>query len=214
MSSSYASTSSSTSTAQPSPHVMKLYHCHLFRRGAQALLCASVHSITSAITQEVSSILPPLPIGASGSRPQGPGRVFAWHASTMRLARWPRKLWWVGTALPGGRTALHRSATSSRNKLSNTPSLPITMMSPSYADTQCTALPFSITSIVIPSWKSGSIRSSTRASCRGVWKCPSIRCISVWKTACSALFLPCRRRSMRSSQSPIEITAIIGCSLP
>mmetsp|Transcript_104128 Transcript_104128/g.323744 ORF Transcript_104128/g.323744 Transcript_104128/m.323744 type:complete len:379 (+) Transcript_104128:299-1435(+) len=182
--------------------------------GVKAFRCASVHSTTSATTHEVSSFLPPGPIGACGSFPLGPSRVFSWQAWTMASARWLSCASDTGPCWPGRSTVLQRSAISSRKRLSKTPSLPITTMSPSYADTQCTALPFSMTSMVISSWNSGSILSSTLASCRGVCACPSMRCISVWQITCNGWLLPCTLRRMTSSQSPMETMAIMGCGLP
>mmetsp|Transcript_8042 Transcript_8042/g.19977 ORF Transcript_8042/g.19977 Transcript_8042/m.19977 type:complete len:235 (-) Transcript_8042:446-1150(-) len=182
-----------------------------------ASLCASVHSMTSATTTDVSSILPPLPIGVSRSPPApGLGTDFAWDSCTRRWARCARIAGSVTWCLPdfGGRQALQMSTTSSRNRLSKTPSLPMTTRSPSYAETQWTALPRSMTSIVISSSKSGSMRSSTLASCRGVCTCPSMRCISVWNATCIGLDLDGKRRSSKSSQSPTVMTATIGCSFP
>mmetsp|Transcript_28377 Transcript_28377/g.79854 ORF Transcript_28377/g.79854 Transcript_28377/m.79854 type:complete len:211 (+) Transcript_28377:422-1054(+) len=174
---------------------------------------ASVSSTTSPMTQDVSSFFPPLPIGASG-QPFGPGLVFAWHAITISSASRARSPSGVGPCPPGGKSWLHKAATSSKKRLSKTPSLPITMMSPSYAETQCTALPRSITSMVISSTKCSSILSSTRANWRGVWACPSMRCISVWHMASKRLPLPWSRRKMSSSQSPTVMMATIGCRLP
>mmetsp|Transcript_7969 Transcript_7969/g.16711 ORF Transcript_7969/g.16711 Transcript_7969/m.16711 type:complete len:203 (-) Transcript_7969:139-747(-) len=71
-----------------------------------------------------------------------------------------------------------------------------------------------MTSMVMPSWKSGSMRPSTLASCNGVCTCPSMRCISVRNTASNGLCRLLILRSTISSQSPTVITAIIGCSLP
>mmetsp|Transcript_39399 Transcript_39399/g.104146 ORF Transcript_39399/g.104146 Transcript_39399/m.104146 type:complete len:201 (+) Transcript_39399:83-685(+) len=69
-----------------------------------------------------------------------------------------------------------------------------------------------MTSMEIRSSKSGSTRSSMRTTWRGHCAFPSIRCISVWKTVSS--LCPCSLRRMSISQSPMESTAIIGCSLP
>lgn len=45
--------------------------------GVQSCCKSWVHSTTSATTQEVSSFLPPLPMGASAKTPLGKGLVFA-----------------------------------------------------------------------------------------------------------------------------------------
>mmetsp|Transcript_62690 Transcript_62690/g.180326 ORF Transcript_62690/g.180326 Transcript_62690/m.180326 type:complete len:251 (-) Transcript_62690:249-1001(-) len=142
----------------------------------------------------------------------------AWLSSTIRFAIWLRVAGCVGLKLPPGlagcNASLQMSTISSKKRLSKTPSLPKTMMSPSYAETQWTALPRSMTSKASSSSKSGSTRSSTRANCKGVCTWPSMRCISVWNTACKPLWRPCKRRNMSNSQSPIVSTATIGCNFP
>mmetsp|Transcript_64692 Transcript_64692/g.89519 ORF Transcript_64692/g.89519 Transcript_64692/m.89519 type:complete len:214 (+) Transcript_64692:416-1057(+) len=196
---------------------MRLCHFFCLRTRLQTSFRASVHSTTSPTTQDVSSRLPPLPMGQSGKRPVGPCSVFLWHSSTTLRATCSRTAGSVGTNLllcNGGNISLQIPTTSSRNKLSKTPSLPLITMSPSYTDTQCTALPRSMTSMAMRSSKSGSTRSSRRATCSGHCAFPSMRCISVWNTISKLPSRPCSWRRMSSSQSPTESTAIIGCSLP
>ena len=91
---------------------------------------------------------------------------------------------------------------------------PMITMSPSYAETQFTALPLSMTSMESSSLKLGSIRSSTRASWSGVCAWPSILCISVWQTNSNGPPGPLTRRSTMSSQSPTVMMAIMGCNFP
>mmetsp|Transcript_73289 Transcript_73289/g.237005 ORF Transcript_73289/g.237005 Transcript_73289/m.237005 type:complete len:243 (-) Transcript_73289:245-973(-) len=136
----------------------------------------------------------------------------------MRRATSPSKARSVGANLlpkgAAGSISLQMPTISSKNRLSKTPSLPMTTRSPSYADTQCTALPLSMTSIGMLSSKCSSSRSSMRHICSGHCACPSMRCISVWQITCNGWLLPCTLRRMTSSQSPMETMAIMGCGLP
>mmetsp|Transcript_6720 Transcript_6720/g.18354 ORF Transcript_6720/g.18354 Transcript_6720/m.18354 type:complete len:261 (-) Transcript_6720:430-1212(-) len=177
----------------------------------------SVHSTTSPTTIDVSSTLPPMPIGVSARVPSGRRLHFLWQSATMRRAIFSSTAGAVGVNCPscaGGIISLHMATSSGRNRLSNTPSLPSSTMSPSNMHMQWTALPFSITSMVILSSNPSYTRSSTRATCRGVCAWPSIRCISVWNTSSSGPIGPTFLLNNSISQSPTDITAIMGCSFP
>merc|ERR1740121_822642 len=162
-------------TCRRVPHCMPpqertLFHFLSLRTCFQISVCASVHSTISATQTEVSSTLPPLPIGVSRNWPPLPSHL-AWDSFTIRCATWLSNDGGNGTNsffFDGRKISLQISTISSRNRLSKTPSLPRMSMSPSQAETQCTAEPFSITSRAMDSSKSSSMRPSTRASCKGV----------------------------------------------
>mmetsp|Transcript_128629 Transcript_128629/g.320792 ORF Transcript_128629/g.320792 Transcript_128629/m.320792 type:complete len:206 (-) Transcript_128629:528-1145(-) len=184
---------------------------------AQACRSVGVHSMTSAMTTEVSSTFPPSPTGVSCVGPPKPIMHFECAFST-KVRAIPESLDGDAGSKPkslkrGGNCSSQTATTSPRNKLSNTPSLPRMRMSPSYVEVQCRPLPCSMASRAPSSENPGSRSSSMRSSCSGVCRLLPIRCISVWSTTWKRLSAP-DRRSKTNSQSPIVTTPIIGCNLP
>mmetsp|Transcript_57490 Transcript_57490/g.153577 ORF Transcript_57490/g.153577 Transcript_57490/m.153577 type:complete len:237 (-) Transcript_57490:789-1499(-) len=117
------------------PHISRLSHLCCLRMRDHTSRCLCVNSTTSPTTQEVSSRLPPRPIGAFGYSPRWLGCVFRWHSETMRIATCFSSAGGVGMNLSSqcrrGSISLQMAMTSSRKRLSKTPSLPITTTSPS-----------------------------------------------------------------------------------
>mmetsp|Transcript_45606 Transcript_45606/g.117937 ORF Transcript_45606/g.117937 Transcript_45606/m.117937 type:complete len:237 (+) Transcript_45606:889-1599(+) len=172
----------------------------------------SVSSTTSATTTEVSSSLPPKPIGHSDLAPVCERRVFACAAMTMHCARWPRTWSEMGSSCPS-RAVLQRSTSSLTKRLSKTPFVPAMMMSPSFAKMQVTVLPCSMTSTVMASRNMGSIRVSTRVTCSEFFCLSSRRLQPEWLTTSSGCPRS-PRRSTSSWQSPTETMLTIGQGLP
>mmetsp|Transcript_16057 Transcript_16057/g.44179 ORF Transcript_16057/g.44179 Transcript_16057/m.44179 type:complete len:272 (+) Transcript_16057:179-994(+) len=202
----------------PTPQESTLRQAGLQPRDrSQAARRWAVHSTTSATTTEVSSALPPTPSGVGCTGLSIRNSDLACALCTMLRAISESTEGCAGTndlLWLGGSLSLQISTTSLKKRLSKTPSLPRISRSPSYVDVQCSPLPRSMASSAWSSSKAGSMLSLMRASCRGVWLCPPIRCISVWRMTWRRPWRPPVRRNITSSQSPRVTTPIIGCSLP
>mmetsp|Transcript_75857 Transcript_75857/g.198953 ORF Transcript_75857/g.198953 Transcript_75857/m.198953 type:complete len:394 (+) Transcript_75857:505-1686(+) len=185
--------------------------------GDSACACrqrVSVSSTTSPTTTEVSSSLPPTPMGHSARAPLGARRVFACAAMTMHCARCASTCPDAGARRPASRAALQRSTSSPTKRLSKTPLVPETRTSPSFTSTQVTMLPRSMTSTWTASSYIGSMRRSTRVTRRlALWLSLSRR-LPLWLMTSRGRPGASPRRSTSSSQSPTETTLTIGHGLP